>query len=363
MKHHYNHLILDAGLSDRFTVWIFIGLFKPALSSVKPSTAAQKLGSKSRYSQPISKATEFGCFSFLNLKARCSLWALFLRLLPLAVWSHSFHDRCLFSWCLRLLPSHTGTRKGPWPQCDTDKYVTKISLKPNHNRNGNMILFSAQASAKAAKALIFAYLLQASVHFKNKPGVSEFTLLIKAITNAALQKLLRIRPLCNSCVRHTRLHLLRLTLTNNNTVIWPSLIITLMHTLKMKQHSLNVFNDFSLCRGFYPPVTIALCRNMTFYGIELHEMCHSCFHVIHHAPAHALFSITLLNASGRRSSMAHRWVICSVTAFVLCSPSHCSRASRCTCLHLSQTHKRTERHMRGGVISHFVHSLTVLLTP
>lgn len=257
MKHHYNHLILDAGLSDRFTVWIFICLFKPALSSVKPSTAAQKLGSKSRYSQPISKATEFGCFSFLNLKARCSLWALFLRLLPLAVWP-SFTSRSVPVLLVFTAPTfpHRYT-EGPVAAVWHWQIRYENFPKPNHNRNGTMILFSAQASAKAAKALIFAYLLQASVHFKNKPGVSEFTLLIKAITNAALQKLLRIRPLCNSCVMHMRLHLLRLTLTNKNAVIWPSLIITLMQTLKMKQHILNVFNDFSmtLCVEAFIPLS------------------------------------------------------------------------------------------------------------
>lgn len=48
-----------------------------------------------------------------------------------------------------------------------------------------MSLFSAQASAEVAIVLIFAYLLQASVDFKNKPGVSEFTPQMKTTISAA----------------------------------------------------------------------------------------------------------------------------------------------------------------------------------
>lgn len=59
MKHNYNYLILDAGLSDRFTVRIFLSFFKPALE-FSPTFSAQKLGSNPRHSQLISKATEFG---------------------------------------------------------------------------------------------------------------------------------------------------------------------------------------------------------------------------------------------------------------------------------------------------------------
>lgn len=53
----------------------------------------------------------------------------------------------------------------------------------------------------------------------------------------------------------------------------------------MKRHILKVFNDSSLGRDVWAPVTIALCRNMAFDGIKFYEMYYLCFHVIHLAPA------------------------------------------------------------------------------
>lgn len=50
-----------------------------------------------------------------------------------------------------------------------------------------MSLYLGQASQKAAKAVLFAYLLPASVRFKNKPGVSEFILLMIASTLISVQ--------------------------------------------------------------------------------------------------------------------------------------------------------------------------------
>lgn len=78
-----------------------------------------------------------------------------------------------------------------------------------------MSLFSVQASAEAALAVSFAYLLQASVDFKNKSGVSEFTLQMKTIISAASHNhyahilyVIRTIP-----------HLLRLTLATKTTTV------------------------------------------------------------------------------------------------------------------------------------------------
>lgn len=53
-------------------------------------------------------------------------------------------------------------------------------------------------------------------------------------------------------------------------------------------------------------------------------------------------------------------LICSVTAFVLCSPSHCSTtAAAPVAIHHRRT--RGRRDTWGGVVSHFIHSLPALL--
>lgn len=61
--------------------------------------------------------------------------------------------------------------------------------------------------------------------------------------------------------------------------------------------------------------------------------------------------------------MVHSSCLSPALGNSLCPQQHLmlQRVSRCTCLHLSQTRTMTETHLRGGVISHFVHSLTALL--
>lgn len=75
---------------------------------------------------------------------------------------------------------------------------------------------------------------------------------------------------------------------------------------------------------------------------------------------HARLSFTLLNMFGSRWFRAHCWAICSVTAFVLCSPSYGSTAAAAP---VAIRHRRTRgrRDTWGGVVSNFIHSLAALL--
>lgn len=201
----------------------------------------------------------------------------------------------------------------------------------NCSKNG-LYEFILCTGVCCALAVIFAYLLQASVDFKNKPGVSEFTLQMKTIISAASHNhyahilyVIRTIP-----------HLLRLTLATKNTTVW--------HQLTMKRHILRVFIDSSVGRDVWAPVTIALCRNMAFDGIKFYEMCYLHFHVIHLAPATRSLILTLLNPSGSG------WLRAHLLSNSLCpvQPLTLQHDSRCTCRHPSQTHKRTEGHLGGG---------------
>lgn len=128
----------------------------------------------------------------------------------------------------------------------------------------------------------------------------------------------------------------------------------------MKPHILKVFNDSYVDRDVWALVTIVLCRNMAFDGIKFMKcaICASMWFIS--LLPHAGLSLTLLNMSGSRWFRAHCWAICSVTAFVLCSSSHCSTTAAAP-VAIRHTRTRGRRDTWGGVVSHFTHSLPALL--
>lgn len=92
-------------------------------------------------------------------------------------------------------------------------------------------------------------------------------------------------------------------------------------------------------------------------------MCYLRFHVIHLAPATRW--LILHPAEHVWQQMVQGSLLSYLLSNSLCpvQPLTLQHDSRCTCRHPSHTHKRTERHLRGGwgVVSHFIHSLPALL--
>lgn len=100
---------------------------------------------------------------------------------------------------------------------------------------------------------------------------------------------------------------------------------------------------------------------MAFDGIKFYEMCHLRLHGIPLAPAtrslilHPAEHVWQQMVEGSLLSYLLRNSLCPVQLLML------QHDSRCTCRHPSQTRKRTEKHLRGGAVSHFIHPLAALL--